>query len=519
MFNKIILTGSLILISVVYTFSQNQIEALRYSQQFYSVTAKSDAMGNSLSAVGADMSSLTVNPAGIAVFKSAQFTFTPNFIISNTEGSFSGNVRKESKFGMNISNIGYVGVLNLSGPVKSISFGMSYNATNDFRQTTVVSADNQQASLLDYIVYNANIDRESPFSEDLAWKGWLYNKDENTGEFWSFVTDDGTYGTTQRKELITKGGMGEFDFSIGANIGDKLYIGTSVGLTSVNYKEVSIYTETNFPFIYAEDGNNPGDSLLVNPNEIYYKQTLYSKGSGVNAKFGMIFQPFKFLRIGGAVHSPTIYEFTEDYNAEMYIEYPVPDADGNYSYDPDAQNIFKWRLSTPFRANAGVAFILDSYPLGKFFTIPMILSVDYEYVDYSLAKLKRDFYSDYNFDAENDNIKNMYKETHNFRAGLELNFGKIKLRGGYALYSSPYVNDVNLTDNAKAIYSGGIGFASNYAFLDLSYSYSPTSSTMYLYNATDIYPDDPMGNLTEASADLNNNKQFIKITLGLRLNK
>ncbi len=501
--------------SVIYTFSQNHIEALRYSQQFYSVTAKSDAMGNALSAVGADMSSLTINPAGIAVFKTSQFTFTPNFIISNTEGSFSGNIRNESRFGMNISNIGYVGVMELSGLVKSVNFGMSYNATNDFRQVTIVSADNQQASMLDFMVYNANIDRYSDFREHLAWRGWLLNYDEGAEEYWSHVTDDGTYGMSQRKEIRTRGGMGEFDFSLGININDMLYIGTSLGLTNVNYNEVSLYTETNFPFIYAGIENSP-DSILANPNRIEYTQTLNTSGTGINGKVGLIFQPLKFLRIAGAFHTPTAYTFTEDYLAEMYIDYPVADSSGNYSYSPDEANVFDWGLTTPFRANAGVAFILDAHPVGKFFTIPMIFSFDYEYVDYSQASLRPDYYSDVNFDYENDDIRNMYKETHNMRAGAELNFGWMKLRGGYALYSSPYINDIDLFDNAKVVYSGGVGFASKHAFLDLSYSYSPTNSTMYLYNASNLYPDDPMGNKTEPSAELTNNKQFIKITMGLR---
>ena len=106
MYKRIIITVSLILTGMLYMQGQNHIEALRYSQQFYSVTAKSDAMGNALSAVGADMSALTINPAGIAVFKKSQFTFTPNFILSNTEGTFSDNIRNESKLGFNISNIG-----------------------------------------------------------------------------------------------------------------------------------------------------------------------------------------------------------------------------------------------------------------------------------------------------------------------------------------------------------------------------------------------------------------------------
>ncbi len=502
--------------TVSFSFAQNHTDALRYSQQFYSATAKSDAMGNSLSALGADMSALTINPAGIAVFKTPQFTFTPNFIINTSEGNYTGVSRTENKYGFTVSNIAYVGVKSVSGIFKTINFGMAYNSYNDYRKRTIVSGSNPNGSITDFFVYNANSDRYSIFREDLAWRGWLLNYDTINNEYWSYVSDDKRYGENQRNEVVTKGGSGEFIFSLGGNIADKLFLGMSLGFTSVNYKEESIYSESDFPVIYANDENNPGDSIQVNPKQLDYKQTLVSEGSGINGKFGFIYQPFKFLRFGGAVHTSTAYKFNDDYQTSMYIDYPVADINGYYDYEPDTANLFTWRLQTPFRANFGTAIIFDSHQIGKFYTVPMTFTFDYEYVDYSRAKLKADYYSDYSFDNENYTVKDMYQPTHSIRAGAEFNFGFMKLRGGYAVYTSPFKGNTDFFDGAKSIYSGGIGFAGENSFIDFSYSYSKSDEIMHLYNAATVFPYDPMGDKTEPVATINNSKQFIKVTLGLR---
>jgi len=516
MYKKIYFAIGIFFIGIASLQSQNHIDALRYSQQFYSSTAKAEAMGNSLSAVGADFSSFMINPAGIAVYKGKQFTFTPNFIISKTDGSFSGTETYDGRIGFNFSNFAYVNSKETGGILKSVNWGFSYNSYNDFREQTYVSAKNQSGSLLDFIVYNSNNDRYSTFREDLAWRAWLIDYDNVAQEYWSFVTDDARYGLTQSKEIRTNGGAGEYSFSLGANINDMLYVGGTFGLTSVNYKYESSYTETNFPLIYVDNPLIIGDSILANPNKINFKENLTTEGSGFNAKIGFIFQPLKFLRIGGAVHTPTSYVFNEDYQVSMYVDYPVADEAGYSNYEPDTANYFEWRLKTPMRANIGLALILDSYQIGKFYTVPMTFSIDYEYVDYSSARMRTDTYDDfyYDFSDENTDINTLFKETHNIRAGAEINFGSIKLRGGYAIYSSPYNADGEIY--AKSVYSGGIGFASEHSFVDFSYSYSPVNKTLYLYNANDIYPNNPIGGLLEPQADLSISKQFVKLTFGVK---
>ena len=502
--------------SIIAGFSQNHVDALRYSQQFYSGSSKSEAMGNSLSAVGADFSSYIINPAGIALFKGNQLALTPNFIVSKTSANFAGDNTKDGRIGFNFSNAGYVSVHKTNGILKSFSLGIAYNSYNDFRQRTYVTANNQKASLLDYITYNANNDRYSDFREDLAYETELLDIQDN--EYYNRITDFAKYGNSQTKTINTKGGGGEFSFTLGFNINDILYLGGTIGLTSINYTYNSTYSEKGFDELwFTPDLSNPNDSVLVNPNSFKYTEELQTEGSGINAKFGFLFQPVKFLRFGGAIHSVTAYDFKDFYKASMHSDFPVPDENGAYSYNAEAENTFEWRLTTPLRANAGLAIILDSYPISKYYTVPITFSIDYEYVDYSKAFLRDVEGGEYSFNEENSNIQKFYVETHNLKAGAELNFGKIKIRGGYSIYSNPYNNNEGMFANAKMTYSGGIGFANEQTFIDFAYSFSPTNETLNLYEAGDVFPNNPMGNLIEPKAGLANSKQFFKITLGLRL--
>ncbi|NPA44005.1 MAG: hypothetical protein GXO49_00565 [Chlorobi bacterium] len=514
MYKRIAIIIYLITISFIYGFSQNHIDALRYSQQFYSTSAKSDAMGNSLSAVGADFSAFMINPAGIAIYKTNQMSFTPNLIISKTTSSFSGVEAKDGRVGFNFSSAGYVAVHENDGILKSVNLGISYNSFNDFRQRLYAYADNQQSSFLDYAVYNANNNRYSDFREDLAYNTYLLEYDEDG--YYSWVTEFGKYGNSQAKSIDTNGGGGEFSFTIGFNINDILYLGGTIGLTSINYSSTSVLNESGFENLWVPDNDNPGDSIQVNPSSLKYTEVLETDGSGINAKFGFILQPVKFFRLGASIHSSTAYDFTDYYSTYMNSVFPIPDENGAYEYNAEAENIFDWRLTTPFRANVGIAFILDAYKIGNYYTTPITLSVDYEYVDYTRAFLRDVEGGDYSFYTENSNIANLFQETHNIRAGVEFNFGVIKVRGGYSIYSNPYA-EYDYFTNPRVTYSGGIGFADQLYNLDLSYSYSTQDETLYLYDANNVFPNDPIGNIAEPQANLTNSKHFFKITFGVRL--
>jgi hypothetical protein len=98
-------------------------------------------------------------------------------------------------------------------------------------------------------------------------------------------------------------------------------------------------------------------------------------------------------------------------------------------------------------------------------------------VDYSNAKFKA---RDYGFASENETIKNAYTSTHNFRAGTEWRLGGVSLRAGYALYGSPYADNIN--DGSRSSYSGGLGYRSNSFSIDFAYVYSKMNEDYYIYS-------------------------------------
>src|SRR5215204_5430306 len=59
--------------------SQNEVDALRYSQVMTGSTARSLSMGGAFGALGADFSSLSTNPAGLGVYRKSEFTFSLGF--------------------------------------------------------------------------------------------------------------------------------------------------------------------------------------------------------------------------------------------------------------------------------------------------------------------------------------------------------------------------------------------------------------------------------------------------------
>ena len=131
--------------------AQNLDDALRYSQVFYSGTARFNSMGGAFTALGADLSSLSQNPAGIGVFRSSELSLTPqlNYIRSNTD--FDGKSSDYLyKFSLNqggfVSNI--ISGKGTTGLI-SLNFGYSFNMTNNLNQNVLVSGINNSSSIAD----------------------------------------------------------------------------------------------------------------------------------------------------------------------------------------------------------------------------------------------------------------------------------------------------------------------------------------------------------------------------------
>lgn len=460
---------SLIIITIFLSaslFSQTADDALRYSQIYWQGTARSMAMGNAFGSLGADFSVASTNPAGMGMFRTGEFTITPEVFSRKNSSIYNGMKREDSRTIFDLSNIGYVVAAPISNGSgwKYFQFGMGMNRLNNFNSEVYIEGANAENSKLD--VYQRMADgidylefENGSDAYDLAPAWYTYLIDTIPGTYDQYFTATPFAGTLQSQYIKTRGSNNEWLFSFSANYNDKLYIGATIGLPYIRYYRESTFRESDYM-----------DTIPYFDNWSY-TENLTTKGWGINLKIGAIVKPVEWLRLGAAFHTPTYYYSLKD------TWYTVTSANLEW-INPNSEvsptGVFDYRLSTPLRALASASVIIGQYGL---------ISGEYEYADYSAAKFStKDYYDD--LSNANDDIRNYYSNTHNFRAGTEWRVNNFSLRAGYAYYGSPYANDLN--DGARQLYSGGIGYRDQIFALDFAYVYSVQDEDYYLYSYDDI---------------------------------
>lgn len=451
--------------------AQNEIDALHYSQTTsFGGTARSASMGGAFGALGADFSSLSINPAGVALYKKSEFTLTPVINGMHTSSDYMNTTQNDYRYSLGLNNIGMVFTGNTSKSLQdkgwmNIQFAFGMNKTNIFNSRTWINGFNPTNSIMD--VYWQNAKGLSPsnlndYDTGLAFDTYLLDT-TNGSNVINFYSP--SQGNVQQTKLITgKGAINEMVFTVGGNYKDKLYIGGTIGIPFLRYVEQSTYEEKDI-----QDTIFEFESLKIQDHII-------TKGTGLNFKFGMIYRPFDWLRLGGSFHSPTFFGLQDDFKRTITSSFDgsnIPEINGTHK-STSPTNVFDYTVTTPMRAIGSIALILGTRGL---------ISADYEYVNYPEARLSSttDPFSD-----ENDAIQIKYRSQRNIRLGGELRLDPLTLRAGYALYGSPYHTNIN--DGERQSISFGFGFRDEDYFLDFAYVMSVQKEDYYLYNSADIEP-------------------------------
>ena len=485
----------------ILSFSQNETDVLRFSQSFTGGTARSIGMGGSFGALGGDIISLSINPAGLGVYRSSEFTFSPTITSDKTKATYLDNPYTDSKQNFILNNIGYVYTLNTNkdeGWV-SFSFGIGYNRLNDFNRNVTITARNPYSSLLDGFAYNLNssgvgdVDLSNdPYYmnyEGLAQHTQALWFEPSSSKYINYFTTADTFSELQTRSITTKGGIGEYAFSFGANYSHKLYLGVTIGIDNVSYQEEKVHTESQTPYI----------NLIDNFSFMDYFKTW---GTGVNLKLGVIYKPVDFLRLGLAIHTPTYYMLSSDFYSNMDVNYKKPPLTNsnqlNYSEGTNTSS-FDYNITTPTRIIPSIAF-----QFGKV----GVLNVDYEYLDYSAGSIRADGDP---FTDVNGKVQNMYRSTGNLKIGTEIKLGDFALRGGLGFYGSPYRSSELNKDASTTSYSLGLGYRGSSFFFDMGYIMYRTKYKYALY--TYAQPNGP--DYTETS-DLTSDFSKFVMTLGFR---
>lgn len=479
---------------------QNLDDALRYSQQFYQGTARFNGMGGAFTALGGDMSAIMLNPASAAVFRSTEISFSPQLTLQNISTTFGNSVTGSSSSAFNLGQFGFVFSIPQSkgSGIEGLSFAYTYNRTNNFNKYFVIDGTSSSSSIADYFASQADGNYTSDLSNNttLGYMGYytylidtVSNSYTDYSSIFSYYDEeDYTYGQRMTRVVNNSGSLGEHTIAVGANWGNKFYLGASIGISPLSYTGDYEHTEN--------------DEDLLNPwfRSLDFVDHFEADGTGWNFKIGAIVKPIEMLRIGFSFQTPTIYNISEVYYRNLTASYDV-DMNGSYQggYDFDIQQdpaSYSYRITTPARINAGVALQIGTLAL---------VSADYEYVDYTKAKLSHGA-DGYDFVNENSDLKSSLKGTNNLRLGAELRLGSLYLRGGYRFYGSSFKEGSLNEDWTYNMYSAGIGYRQKSFYLDLSFT-DRLSSESYM-----MYDDAPY--LDPTSID--NNDKMITATVGLK---
>ncbi|MCK9292023.1 MAG: hypothetical protein WCR58_05685 [Bacteroidales bacterium] len=460
---KIFLISAL-LVSFGVLLAQNEDDALRYSQNFYQGTARSMAMSGAFGALGADFSSLSTNPAGIALYRSSEFSVSPGLFTKKTESTYNGMFGEDNRSRFNLSNIGMVLTTEMpaggSSPIKFYQIAVGMNRTNSFGNRSFIQGDNDDHSMIDvyldrlWDVYPEDINEDNyPFDLYPAWYVYLLDtiRDNNGILYYDSPVPPG--GIRQFETMNSYGSTNEWLFSAGANFNDIVFVGATLGLPYTRFYRTSVFTESDYFDEY------------LGFDEWNYTEVLETHGWGVNLKLGLIVWPIDWLRLGASVHTPTYYGEMKD------LWYTTTDAKlgPDYNLKTSPWGEYRYELNTPLRVTGSAAIIFGQAGL---------ISADYELVNYSKMRLRA---TDYSFNTENTSIRENFQTTYNLRIGTEWRLSNLNFRGGYALYGSPYADKIN--DGKMGSISLGIGYTENNFGLDLAWINGVMNQDYYLYSS------------------------------------
>lgn len=444
-----------------FAFGQNEVDAYRLSNTYVQGSARFDAMGGSFGALGAESGCIGINPAGFGRSSVSAFTFGLSGTSVKTNAHFNGNSSMMDAFKVRVPNLSGTIVKDVSSSntgliYTQISFGI--NRVANFNNSFNYSGQ-QFESLLDVFAATASgidpgqLSTAYPYTSSLAYQTYTIDPDANNNYYPRLNSGDVIHNRT----VFNKGGINEYYLAISANYLDKIYFGASFSYNTVNFTESLVHKETL------------ADTTGVSLRSFVYQYDYNTKGGGGNVKLGAIFLPTDYIRLGIAIHTPTFYQLTDQYTANMEALHK----DGMKTVDPSLipADRYKYRIWTPAKFVGSLGFVFHDNGC---------INVDLEYINYAWARLKTTTdgaYASYNYAAENATIKAQMVDALNIRVGGEWAINNtVFIRAGYGYYPKGDTLARSYGKNYNQTISGGLGFRINRIYLDMSVRYLMQSS-------------------------------------------
>lgn len=474
--------------------------AMMFSRTKPSGSARILGMGGAQISLGGDFSSAYSNPAGLGMYNRSEVSFTPGYMDITTDGTYKSGSEtlsignRGSKSNLNLNGLGLVFSRELQGAgLVRGTFGITFTRTNNFNRNIMYEGRNPNTSLIDYFIEDATGETPDQFSSG----GALYNTDTELAYNNYLIgertildpnNDPSTYFTDvsgipyQAETIEQEGGQSQWNFSYGANFNDRFYLGAGLGIASVRYQSLKTYQED-----FEADQPLSYYTLIEN---------LQIRGSGINLTLGTIFRPVDNVTIGLSAVTPTWYNLTDTWSADMSSRWK------NFEYTPgeflNAESastdavVSEYSLRTPWKLSAGTTFFFQKYGL---------VTVDLETLNFAKSKYESNM-AGVSYETDNERIKALYQTVINLRLGGELRLSSVRLRAGVGAMSDPYAEEQNGLNQSILSFSGGAGYRSNKFFIDLAYVHTSTTGGYRPYTIRSGGTPQPLLTFNQAASNV-----------------
>jgi hypothetical protein len=497
-----------------YSYAQDATDALRYSKLQFGGSARTLGIGGANVALGADYGSVSSNPAGLGLYQKSEIQITPGFSVGQGEGTLLNGTTASGPLSQNANNFNFsggavfssrrsrLGYGNDDSAWKGGAFAIGFTRIADFNAgSNYLGTVNDRNSILQRLreyrvplVGNGNGSIEDQYKngytnlDGLGYGAVLTEVDTGRSGRDTLLTQIRNGPITQGEKITTTGSMSQFDLAYGGSYRDKLYIGLGLGIVTSNYHSRRTFTESE------NDPTTTFDNLVL-------QDDVQTSGTGFNARLGLIYRVVDAVRIGASVQTPTWMRMTDTYSSTLTGNFTSP-----VEVHPASTgtNQYAYTITTPFRANGGVAVTIGKYGF---------LTGDIEYVGYQQARLDSNpsntLGDNADFSADNAYIQQNYAKAVNLRFGGEARLDIFRVRLGYARYGSPYTASSVLNQAANNLaqnyYTGGLGLRTGSFFMDVAGVYTR-------YNT--YYSPYTLDNASEPVVQVKNDRFTTTVTAG-----
>jgi hypothetical protein len=452
--------------------SQEITDALRYSQDNLTGTARYRAMSGAFGALGGDLSSLNVNPAGSAVFSNNQVTFTLSNNDTKNNSNYFGTTTSENSNSFDLNQAGGVFVFKNQKPNsdwRKFSVALNYENTNNFSNSIFSAGTNPTNSVDSYFLAYANgvplgtLENSNYGSLNhgaqqayLGYNAFIIDpvsNDPNNTQYVSNVPAGGNY--YQENTITSEGYNGKLSFNAATSYNDRIYIGVNLNSHFTDFRKYTSFYEDNSAPLTAD----------YTVSKLRFDNELYTYGTGFSFQLGTIAKVTEEFRLGLAYESSTWYHLSDEFSQKLVaVSSSSTGNDTNDVVDPRITNVYEpYKLQTPSKLTGSLAYVFGKTGL---------ISLDYAIKDYSKTKFKPE--NDSYFNGINNSMTNLLDTSGELRIGAEYKIEKLSLRGGYRFEQSPYKDKNTMGDLTG--YSAGLGYNFGSSKVDISYAYAKRDS-------------------------------------------